>query len=138
MRTILLFEGINDIAGASTRSTPQDHISAQQIIDAMTAPATRAHQRGIKIWAATLLPFGAAEWPCRSAAGEQQRQRINAWLRADGPFDAVLDFERTRRDPAHPDRLLPAYDSGDHLHPNTAGHKALADAVDFKLLTTPE
>jgi lysophospholipase L1-like esterase len=67
--------------------------------------------------------------------GEAKRQEINTWIRTSGAFDAVIDFDRTIRDPAHPNRMLPAFDSGDHLHPNDAGHKALAASIDLRLFT---
>ena len=58
---------------------------------------------------------------------------MNAWIRQSGEFDAVVDFDKAIRDPAHPLRMLPAYDSGDHLHPNDAGYQAMANAVDLRL-----
>ena len=63
------------------------------------------------------------------------RQRVNALIKAGGVFDAVIDFDKVTRDPAHPDALLPTFDSGDHLHPNDAGYKAMADIIDLKLFT---
>jgi lysophospholipase L1-like esterase len=61
------------------------------------------------------------------------REAFNTYVRTSGIFDGVVDFDRIMRDPAHPARFLPAYDSGDHLHPNDAGYKAMADAIDLKL-----
>ncbi|MNW02554.1 hypothetical protein D3C71_1983620 [compost metagenome] len=58
------------------------------------------------------------------------RREVNGWIRASGVFDAVADFDAVLRDPAHPGRLLPAYDSGDHLHPGDAGYQAMAQALD--------
>jgi lysophospholipase L1-like esterase len=135
VRWVLLLEGINDIAGASSLTTPQDDVSAAQIIDGMKALIARAHAKGVRVWGATLAPFGGAEWPFHSAAGEAKRQAVNAWIRSAGAFDAVVDFEGTLRDPAHPDRLLPAFDSGDHLHPNDAGYAAMAAVIDLRLFT---
>jgi lysophospholipase L1-like esterase len=60
---------------------------------------------------------------------EAARQAVNAWIRGGGEFDAVIDFDAALRDPSRPEQLLPAYDCGDHLHPNDAGARALADAV---------
>ncbi len=62
------------------------------------------------------------------------RQRINHWIRNSGEFDAVLDVDAVVRDPQNPLRILPAYDSGDHLHLSDTGNKAVADALDLKLL----
>ena len=130
---IILLEGINDIGWAGQASTPKEIVSAQQIIDGMKALIARAHAKGIKVYGATLTPFGGMQWPYHSAAGEQKREAVNAWIRGSGAFDAVIDFDKAVRDPAHPDRFLPAYDSGDHLHPSDAGYKAMADSIDLRL-----
>jgi lysophospholipase L1-like esterase len=135
VRWIILLDGINDIGAANAPATPQDDVTAQQIIDGMKALIVRAHKKGIKIWGATLLPFGGTEWPFHSASGEEKRQSINAWIRTGGAFDAVLDFEQVVRDPVHPNRIAPSIDSGDHLHPNDAGYKAIAASIDLHLLT---
>jgi lysophospholipase L1-like esterase len=58
---------------------------------------------------------------------------VNHWIRTSKAYDAVIDFDRVVRDPAQPTRLLPAYDSGDHLHPNDAGYRAMADSIDLGL-----
>jgi lysophospholipase L1-like esterase len=57
----------------------------------------------------------------------------NEWTRNGKAYDGVVDFDLATRDPKHPTRLLPAYDSGDHLHPNEAGYKAMAEAIDLSL-----
>ena len=130
---VLLMEGINDIAATDMLATPQDNVSVQQIIDGMKTLIARAHQKGIKIAGATLTPYKNVEWPYHSARGEVRRQAINAWIRNAGAFDAVLDFDRVVRDPAHPDCLLASFDSGDHLHPNDAGYKAMVTSIDLRL-----
>ncbi|GGA06626.1 SGNH/GDSL hydrolase family protein [Dyella caseinilytica] len=130
---IVLLEGINDIGGASQPATPKDDVSANQIIDGMKTLIARAHAKGIKVYGATLTPFARAEWPYYTSEGESKRQAVNAWIRNSGAFDAVIDFDKVTRDPAHPGRFLPAYDSGDDLHPNDAGYKAMANAIDLKL-----
>ncbi|UUZ56676.1 hypothetical protein LP419_17285 [Massilia sp. H-1] len=73
----------------------------------------------MRIWGATLIPYAGTEG-FYSAAGDQKRKAVNAWIRSAGAFDAVVDFDKAVRDPAHPERLLAAFDSGDHLHPNDA------------------
>ena len=130
---LLLMEGINDITAGDMLATPRDTVSTQQIIDGMKTLIGRAHKKGIKIYGVTLTPYGGVEWPFHSAAGEAKRQVVNAWIRQAGAFDAVIDFDQVLRDPAHTDRLLTAFDSGDHLHPNDAGHKAMAAAIDLRL-----
>lgn len=133
VRWIVLLEGINDIGASSQPPTPQDDVSASQIIDGLRTLIARAHAKGIKIYGATLTPFAVAEWPYYTPEGEVKRQAVNAWIRSSGAFDAVIDFDKITRDPAHPTRFLPAYDSGDHLHPSDAGYKAMADALELGL-----
>jgi lysophospholipase L1-like esterase len=133
VRWILLHQGINDIAAATLLNRPADQISAEQVIAAMKTLAVRARARGVKVWAGTLLPFEGTK-RFYSDGAEAQRQAVNAWIRSSGAFDAVVDFDQALRDPAHPGRLLPAFDSGDHLHPNAAGYQAMAGLVDLRLL----
>lgn len=133
VRWLLLDEGINDISAGSVLPTPADDVSAERIIDGMRRVIARAHAKGIKVWGATLLPFAGAEWPFHSTAGEAKRAVVNAWIRHGGAFDAVIDFERVARDPAHPNRIRPEYDSGDHIHLNDAGYRALAASIDLGL-----
>jgi lysophospholipase L1-like esterase len=133
--TVLL--GINDIgdigrlpAVAQPGRSPQP-VSADEIIAGHRQMITRAHEHGLKILGCTLTPFeGAAYF---SAEGETKRQAVNKFIRAGGAYDAVIDFDAVVRDPAHPERFLGMYDSGDHLHPNDAGYKAMADAIDLSL-----
>jgi len=107
--------------------TPADLIAAhQQLIE-------RAHAKGLKIYGATLTPFeGAAYF---TADGEKKRQAVNEWLRTSKAYDGIIDFDAVVRDPASPTKFLPAYDSGDHLHPNDAGYEAMGNAVDLKLFS---
>jgi lysophospholipase L1-like esterase len=134
-RWILVMQGINDIAGTEMHEASWEHVSAQQIIEGMKALISRAHAKGIAIWGATLLPCGGAPGKFHTEAGETKRQAVNAWIRAAGAFDAVIDFDQVLRDPADPDRLKPAFDSGDHLHPNNEGYQAMAASIDLRLFT---
>jgi len=131
VRWIVLLEGINDIGGSGQPATPKDDVSAEQIIAGMKALIERAHAKGVKIYGATLTPFGGAGWPYHSSRNEQKRQAVNAWIRDGGAFDGVADFDKAIQDPTHPGRMLSVYDSGDHLHPNGAGFEAMAKAVDL-------
>jgi len=130
---ILFMAGINDISAAGILATPKDHVSAQQIIDGMKVLIARAHKKGTKMWGATLLPFNNIKGLAHLEGAEAKRQTVNAWIRTAGKFDAVADFDRVIRDPAHPTRFLPAFDSGDHLHPNDAGYAAMAASLDLRL-----
>lgn len=133
VRWVILLEGINDIGGSGYAWNAKDKIDAQQLIDGMKKLIARAHARQVKIYGATLTPFGGSGWPYHSAAGEKTREQVNAWIRDSGAFDGVVDFDKALRDPAAPKRMRAAYDSGDHLHPNGAGYRVMAAAVDLKL-----
>jgi lysophospholipase L1-like esterase len=134
VRWIVLLQGSNDVSAADMLTTPEDQVSAAQIIDGMKALVARARARGIRIYGGTMLPREGVRRPFVSTdAGREKRRAINAWIRTAGAFDGVIDFEHALRDPARPDRLHPAFDSGDHLHPNDAGYAAMAAAVDLRL-----
>ena len=91
----------------------------------------RAHERGLKIYGATLTPYeGAAYF---TPEGEAQRTALNAWIRTSGVYDAVIDFEAVVRDPSTPSKMRGEFDSGDHLHPNDAGYKAMGESIDLSL-----
>jgi lysophospholipase L1-like esterase len=128
----IVFEGVNDLGTAA----PADAAAvASDLIGAYDQILTRAHAQGIRVYGATLTPFGGNtgyDDPVREAA----RQEVNAWIR-DHHFDALLDFDRVARDPASPGRLLPAYDVGDHLHLNPAGYRALGSSVPRGLFDVP-
>lgn len=141
VKWVLMLEGVNDISASDTLSDPREHVTAGQIIGGMQELIERAHARGIKIWGATLLPYkdtrvppdAGFHGPYFTAAGEAKRQAVNNWIRTAHAFDAVVDLDRVMRDPTQPDRLRSEFDSGDHLHPNNAGFKAMAAAIDRQL-----
>jgi lysophospholipase L1-like esterase len=92
----------------------------------------RAHERGLKIFGATLTPFTGTTIPGYfTPEKKKKRKTVNEWIRTSGAFDGVIDFDKAVQDPANPDRMQPAYDSGDHLHPGDAGYKAMGDAIDL-------
>ncbi|MEV3973050.1 SGNH/GDSL hydrolase family protein [Streptomyces sp. NPDC050698] len=124
---LLVFHGINDIPGGTSEASAQQ-VTAD-LINAYRQIITRAHTQGIRVYGATLTPFGGNGYDDAAGLHESSRQAVNAWIRTSGRFDAVIDFDRVVRDPQNPRRLSPAYDVGDHLHLNPAGYRALADAV---------
>jgi len=127
---VIVLLGINDI-GRSTTGQPPQPVNAEEIIGGYRQMITRAHQQGLKIVGCTLTPFeGAAYF---TSEGETKREAVNKFIRTGGAYDGVIDFDAAVRDPGHPARVLPMYDSGDHLHPNDAGYKAMADVIDISL-----
>jgi lysophospholipase L1-like esterase len=133
VRWILVHEGLNDLTSSLLLADPKQHATAAQVEAGLRALADRAHARGIRIWAGTLMPLAGTKG-FYSETVERERQAVNAWIRTSGVFDAVVDFDAAMRDPVEPTRLNPAYDSGDHLHPNEAGYRVMAQQVDLRLL----
>lgn len=117
---------INDLGG--TRPLP----TLDQLTGATEKLIAAAHHRHIRFYCSTLTPYeGANYW---TAAQEVLREQFNDFIRGPGSgCDAVIDQDRATHDPSHPTRFLPAYDSGDHLHPNDAGHRAIAEAIDLSV-----
>ncbi|POX60146.1 GDSL family lipase [Streptomyces sp. Ru62] len=132
VKDVILFEGINDIgnnAGPDGRA-----LTAQDLIDGYRTLIDEAHAAHVNIIGATLMPDKGNGYYTPDA--ERIRQSVNQWIRTSGAFDGVIDFDRTMRDPADPAALNPAYDSGDHIHPDDEGMEAMADAIDLRLLRT--
>jgi lysophospholipase L1-like esterase len=134
IRYVIVLEGINDLGHAGTSAPPSETVSAEDIIAGMKQMIERAHEEGTKIFGATLTPFeGTAFKSYFTPEKEMKRKAVNQWIRTSRAFDGVIDFEKAVRDPNHPDRMLPAYDGGDHLHPGDAGYKAMGEAIDLSL-----
>jgi lysophospholipase L1-like esterase len=125
---LIVMEGINDI-GISVMMN--QILSADDIIAGHKQLIERAHMRGIKAIGATLLPYGGASY--YSEKGESIRQGVNQWIRTSKAYDAVVDFDAKLRDPQNPSQLNAVYYINDHLHPNDAGYKLMAETVDLSL-----
>jgi hypothetical protein len=125
-KAVILLAGINDIGDVSTTADVLIAVD-QQIILA-------CHHAGLKIYGGTLTPFGGSNaiygGNYGTPFGEQQRQKLNQWIRTSHAFDGVIDFDLALRDPANPTNLLPAY-AGDPLHPNDAGYQVMGNLVDL-------
>ncbi|MYS90833.1 MULTISPECIES: SGNH/GDSL hydrolase family protein [Streptomyces] len=125
LRTVFLFQGVNDIK-------VEPGATADELIAGYRTLADRVHAAGKCLVAATIAPYkGWQEW---DPAGEAVRRKVNSFIRTSGEFDAVTDFDRVLRSPDDPERILPAFDGGDHLHANDKGMRAMADAVDLQSL----
>lgn len=129
VRAMIVMEGINDIKGSPNQTDPT------AFADAYRGIVEQAHARGIRVIGGTITPYGGNGG--YTEAREAVRQAVNEFIRNSGVFDAVVDFDAVVRDPADPHRILPAYDTGDHLHFNDTGLQAMADAVDLADLTEP-
>ncbi|MEV4019315.1 SGNH/GDSL hydrolase family protein [Nonomuraea angiospora] len=133
VKWLILFEGVNDIGTADATQEAQKRI-AEELIAAYDQIIVRAHAQDIRVYGATITPFGGSFYDDAQGYREAARQTVNDWIRTSGAFDAVIDFDRALRDPAEPRRMLAPFDVGDHLHLNPTGYKALADAVPARLL----
>lgn len=129
VRWLIILEGINDIGQARGEEAAEQ--VAQDLIAAYQKMIEQAHSENIKVYGATLMPFGGSFYD--GPEREQARQTVNEWIRNSGAFDAVIDLDQALRDPDNPSRLLPAADTGDHLHPNETGHRMMAEGVDLAL-----
>ena len=126
---VIVLIGINDLGHAQGPGS-REYVSADDLTDGLSQMATRAHEHGLKIYAATLTPFiGTVFEGYYSDEKESRRQAINAWIRRQTVFDAVVDFDKAVEDPTAPGHLRKDYDVGDHLHPNDAGAAAMAEAI---------
>jgi len=136
VKYVIVLEGVNDL-GMLTRDAPVTEAAHDDLVARIKAAylqmIAKAHSHGLKIYGGTITPFMGMDYYHPDTLNEADRQAVNSWIRTSGAFDAVIDFDAALRDPARPDRLSPAYDSGDHLHPSSAGYKAMAEAMDLKL-----
>jgi lysophospholipase L1-like esterase len=128
---VVVLESINDIGRFHRMMGPEDDVTAKQLEQGLKQIADAAHEHGMRAYGATLTPYGGAGY--WSEKGEQIREAVNNWIRTSGAFDGVIDFDKIAQDPANPTHFNPAYDSGDHLHPNDAGYKAMGEGIDLKL-----
>ncbi|WP_329763940.1 SGNH/GDSL hydrolase family protein [Stenotrophomonas geniculata] len=141
--SVIVLIGINDISWPGTAFARNQARPALAELQAVyRALAEQARGRGIRIVGATLAPFAGAlpDTPLDDYYHPDKdvlRRQLNAWLRTDSPFDAVIDLDAALRDPADPSQMAAAYDSGDHLHPGDAGNRAMAEAVDLEVLMGP-
>ncbi len=139
--TVVLMMGINDIGWPGTLLVPQGEPapSADDVIVGYEQLIARAHGKGLRIVGATLTPFedtfhGNPLYGYYDEAKEAKRQAVNTWIRTSGAFDAVIDFDAATRDPNNPKHIRADFDSGDHLHPQDTGYKAMAESIDLGVL----
>jgi len=136
VRWLIVFEGVNDLGGLTRMADvpPAAHAAlVHRLIAAYQQIIVRAHAHGLRAIGATITPYAGSDYYHPGPLNEKDRQTINEWIRTAGHFDAVVDFDAVVRDPHQPDRLLPAYDCGDHLHPSPAGYRAMGEAVSLSL-----
>jgi lysophospholipase L1-like esterase len=126
VKYVIVLEGVNDLGHPGSSAPMSEDVTPEDMIAGYKQLIERAHEQGIKVFGCTIMPFPT------QPAREAKRQAINQWIRTGKGFDGVIDFDKLVTDPAT-GKMLAAYDSGDHLHPNDAGHKAMGEAVDLSL-----
>jgi lysophospholipase L1-like esterase len=135
VRYVIVQEGINDIGTFGQEGNPSQSAHEElvlRIIGAYEQIVLRTHAHGIRVFGGTLTPFSGSSYYKPAPLSEADREAVNRWIRASGHFDGVIDFDKAVRDPQRPDRVLPVYDSGDHLHPSAAGYRAMAAAIPLR------
>jgi len=132
VRWIVLLEGINDISFPAIPGAPaSERVTRDDLVEGYREFIEKAHLHGIKVIGGTILPWEGV-WTFSTEA-EAIREGVNQWIRTAGMFDGVIDFDALTRDPEHPHKLWSKYDSGDHVHPNDAGNRAMAQAIDLTM-----
>jgi lysophospholipase L1-like esterase len=124
---VIILEGINDLGHPGGVAPLSETVTAEDMIAGLKQLIDRAHEKGVKVFGATITPSNG------SGEKEAKRLAVNEWIRNGKAFDGVVDFEKTVWDPEQHVRFLPAYDSGDHLHPGDVGYKAMGDSIDLGL-----
>ena len=136
VRWVIVLEGVNDLGGLTRLADPPqtEHAAfVHRILASYEQLIARAHEAHLQIIGATIMPYSDSDYYHPPASNEADRQAINQWIRTSGHFDAVIDFDKAMADPARPNHLNPAYDSGDHLHPSAAGYRAMGELVPLSL-----
>lgn len=136
VRYVIVLEGVNDLGGFTRggEKTADEHKDfVHHIIGSYEQIIARAHAAHIKVYGATILPYGGSGYAHAPGASDADRQEINKWIREPGHFDAVIDFDKVTADPKQPDHMAPTFDSGDHLHPSAAGYKVMGESIPTSL-----
>jgi len=136
VRWVIVLEGVNDLGGLTRLSDPPQEAHAafvRRVLASYEQIVARAHNAHLRVIGGTILPYTDSDYYHPPASNEADRQLINAWIRAAGHFDAVVDFDKALADPARPNHLNPAYDSGDHLHPSAAGYRVMGELIPASL-----
>jgi lysophospholipase L1-like esterase len=136
VKYLIVLLGLGDISQPGVFAPPAEEVSADDVIAGLLQLIERAHEKGLVAYGCTMTPFKNSDF--YTPEKELKREEVNHWIRTSDVYDAVIDFDKVVRDPTHPKRLLPAFDSGDHTHPNDAGYKAMGQAIDLDLFVAED
>ena len=137
-RYVVILEGGNDINHPGDSAPLSETITADDLIAGYRQLIARSHEHGLRVILGTIMPFEGSVKPAEvQPAREALRLAVNAWILSQHQADGTIDFAKAIADPSHPGRFALQFDSGDHLHPNDAGYKAMADNIDLHLFQQP-
>jgi lysophospholipase L1-like esterase len=128
VRWVVIFEGINDLG--STRDSAAAFNVAKGLIAAYDTMINKAHAHSMKVYGVTITPVKKSFY--YTTYKDAARNFVNEWIRTSGHFDAVIDFDKTIRDPQDGATIL-AEAQSDYLHPNELGYQMMGKAVDISL-----
>ena len=136
VEVVVVSFGANDLGLPGAIAPAAETVTAADLIGGYLKLVAGAHRRGVRIVATTISPFENAKVApgYYSVEKEAVRRAVNEWMLRSRHFDGVIDLDEVLKDPDHPSRLLSAYDSDDHLHPNDAGYAASANAFSLSIL----
>lgn len=137
VKWLIILKGVNDLGTAvGARQRGEPHATADDLIEAYEQIIRRAHDHGIKVYGATIMPWeGFAMYD--TPESEAERRKVNEWIRTSGRFDAVIDFDAVACDPANPGRLSAETDGGDHLHLSAQGYRIIGESIELRLFVLP-
>ena len=135
--TVIIQQGINDIIHpvgeqVNVFRPMSDLPTVEELIEGLKTYIRQARELGYRVYVGTLLPMGG--WRTDAPFRQEMRHAYNHFIRTTDLIDGYIDFDLALRDPARPDWFLPAYDSGDHLHPSKAGYERMAMEIPECLL----
>lgn len=128
---VIILIGINDIGFSGFLG--DGSLQASDVTRGLASLVEDAREAGLEVYLGTLTPLKGTMAPYYSESSELLRGEVNAWIRDQAEVDGVIDFDRAMQDPGDPLQMVPAFDSGDHLHPNDAGYETMAGTIDLGL-----
>ena len=135
--TVIIQQGINDIIHPvgeekNVFRPMSDLPTVDELIEGLKMYIAQARSFGYKVYVGTLLPMGG--WRTDAPFRQEMRHAYNEFIRTTDLIDGCIDFDKALRDPERPDHFLPKYDSGDHLHPSSAGYERMAEEIPAHIL----
>ncbi|WP_052417097.1 SGNH/GDSL hydrolase family protein [Cellvibrio mixtus] len=129
---VIVALGLVDIISPTVSGNVSEVVTASDIIVGLKQFIERARAKGLKVYGATITPFGDSIFGVYTPENEATRTAVNRWIRTSGAYDGVIDFDKAVRDPSDPKRFWPIY-TIDGIHPNDAGNELMANAIDLAL-----